>query len=381
VLPPELKGGTGGHGVVGAAPGGLARADNNSVGTRLVAGGFVSGYAIERDGSLWAWGAGDFGALGLGDSRNHLLPQRVSTGTSWAALAAGDMFCLALKRDGSLWAWGVNESFQLGLGPKNNAPRLRRTRVGSGRWKAIGAGAEDFSVAIRRDGSLWSWGNSYAGELGSASDGSLRRRVGTETDWKAIAVGYDYVLALKRDGSLWSWGGNEFGQLGLGSIDDLAHATPTRVGIDTDWTAISAGGLCSLALKSNGSLWAWGSNAMGELGLGDTVDRQVPTRVGTASNWRAVSADGDGSSFAIKQNASLWAWGNNDSGQLGLGDHAQRHVLTRVGHGTEWTRIAAARNFSLAIKHDGSLWAWGDGPLGLGDTHARLIPTRVTHLP
>jgi alpha-tubulin suppressor-like RCC1 family protein len=273
--------------------------------------------------------------------------------------------------------------------PYGNHPRP--TRVGSAAWRVIGAGTE-FSAGIRRDGSLWTWGSNFLGELGIGSSDANRwvpTRVGNENDWKTIAVGYDWVLALKNDGSLWAWGGNDGGQLGIGSSDSppdnehpgVPHPTPIRIGSDTDWSAVYAGGSGSFALKRDGSLWAWGGNGDGQLGVGDTLDHWVPTRVGTATDWRTL-ADGSGYCQALKRNGSLWAWGENDSGQLGLGDTASRHRPTRVGHSTQWLRIAAG-HASLAVKRDGTVWSWGDnftGQLGLGDRHNRTAPTRITRL-
>jgi alpha-tubulin suppressor-like RCC1 family protein len=353
-----------------------------TVGAKQIAAGSFSSYAIKRNGSLWAWGANALGELGLGNTKNHLLPQRVGRATTWTTLAAGEMFCLALRSDGSLWAWGANADGQLGLGGGSNAPRLSPKRVGISLWRAIGAGM-NFSVAIKRDGSLWAWGNNDAGQLGVGDTEPRSRptRVGRGNDWKAIAVGFGNVLALKRNGSLWAWGDNTLGQLGIGTADELAHPRPIRIGAGRTWMAISTD-IFSFALRRDGSLWAWGANADGQLGLGDRVDHLAPTRVGSANNWRAIAA-GNVFTLALKRNGSLWAWGDNETGDLGLGDKVTRYRPTRVGKGTTWTRIAASCEFGLALKVDGSLWAWGrgyNGQLGLGDRRDRLSPTRVTRL-
>jgi alpha-tubulin suppressor-like RCC1 family protein len=360
-----------------------------------VGAGAFAGYAIKPDGSLWAWGANVQGQLGLGNIDGHgvglsrLLPQHVGQSTSWRTLAAGQQNCLALKSDGSLWAWGSNDLGQLGLGG-SNAPRLSPKRVGNGHWRAIGSGIE-FSAGIKRDGSLWSWGSNYLGQLGLGDTKSctLPTRIGNETDWKAIAVGYDYVLAIKADGSLWSWGGNDSGQLGNGTADPapdnehpaVPHPTPVRIGSDTDWSVIAAGGGISLALKRDGSLWSWGLNGSGQLGLGDTLVHLLPMRVGIDSDWKAIAA-GNSFSLGLKRNGSLWAWGENGSGQLGLRDRVSRQTPTRVGS-KQWMRIAAGDEFSLAVKLDGTFWSWGGnytGKLGLGDRHDRLVPVRITRL-
>lgn len=192
----------------------------------------------------------------------------------------------------------------------------------------------------------------------------------TSADWAAVAAGYEHSLALKTDGSLWAWGGNMFGQLGL--RDTHKRLKPVRVGTGRAWATISAADQ-SLALKRDGSLWAWGSNEFGQLGLGDTRNRLRPARVGTQKDWTAIAAGGF-HSLGLQSDGSLWAWGEKFAGGLG------KLTPTRVGTGNDWTAIAAGYEHSLALKADGSLWAWGWnywGDLGLGDTHDRLKPTRV----
>jgi trimeric autotransporter adhesin len=347
-----------------ARPGIQTGARTATAGTAQIGAAWFASYAIERDGSLWAWGANRLGELGLGDTKRRLSPQRVGAGTAWTRVAGGDQFCLALKRDGSLWAWGSNDMGQLGLGRGSNAPRLRPRRVGSGLWKAIGAGSE-FSIGIKRDGSLWAWGNNYLGQLGLGDKDTrwLPTRVGHERSWTSVAVGYLFVLALKRDGSLWAWGDN--------GNDEPAHLRPTRLGSDFGWTTVSAGGALSLGVKRDGSLWTWGEGAAG-----------APVRIGTRSDWRAVAADGN-HGLALKRDGSLWAWGENASGELGVGDRTDHPNPTRVGRSTAWTKIIVGNGFSLALRRDASLWAWGwnyNGQLGLGDRRDRLVPTRVTRL-
>jgi trimeric autotransporter adhesin len=350
-----------------------------AAGPAQISAGYYSGYAIKRDGSLWSWGANSAGELGLGntsglgDTESRLVPHRVGKGTSWKTLAAGEMFCLALKRDGSLWAWGSWRALGLGDPPYRGHPRP--TRVGTSLWRAIGAGGM-FGAGIQRDGSLWTWGKNGLGQLGLGSPelgGSTPTQVGSEHDWKTMAVGDDFMLAIKNDGSLWSWGGNEYGQLGIGTInpnlDDgtggVPHPTPTRVGIDNDWRSVAAGQMCSVALKKDGSLWAWG-------GIGSR-HHLVPARVRAATDWKAIAAGEE--ALALKRDGTLWAWGWVGNGQSA--------VPTRVGKDADWRQISAGDGFNLAIKQGGSVWAWGSnggGELGLGDRRDRSRPTRIVRL-
>ncbi len=343
-----------------------------------IAAGANSGLALKSDGSLWAWG---YSPPVLGKDLTRLRPTQVGVATDWAAVASGWYHSLALRSDGSLWAWGLNVYGQLGLGDTKN--RLTPTLVGTASdWAAI-AGGEFHSLALKRDGSLWAWGVNVSGQLGLSHrlGGELTLTptcVGVANDWAAVAGGEDSSLALKKNGSLWAWGDNVAGHLGLGNAAAVIDS-PTRVGTATDWAVIACGGQNSLALKKDGSLWAWGMNDDGQLGLGDTKERNSPTRIGTASDWAGVAGGGT-HSLALKRDGSLWAWGNNYSGQLGLGNTTWERSPTRVGSANDWSAIAAAADWSLALKTDGSLWAWGrikpyQRP---GGHEGRNVPTRIT---
>lgn len=153
------------------------------------------------------------------------------------------------------------------------------------------------SLRLRSDGSLWAWGSNSHGQLGLGDYGSGTDRlnpthVGIYTDWITVSAGTSgHSLGLRSDGSLWTWGKNYWGQLGLGdSALGTYRSNPTRVGNDTDWVTVSAGEYHSLGLRSDGSLWAWGNNTYGQLGLGDTTDRNIPTQVGNDTDWVAVFA-------------------------------------------------------------------------------------------
>jgi alpha-tubulin suppressor-like RCC1 family protein len=289
-------------------------------------------------------------------------------------LSLGSDDSLTVRSDGTLWSWGRNDHGQLAQG--DAADRHAPVRVGSDTWLAMDAGWYH-GVGVKADGSLYAWGYNSGGTVGDGTSGIDRRdvtHVGTDADWATVAAGPDSSFAVKTNGSLWAWGWNGNGVLGDGSTTN--RLAPVRIGTDNDWSAISAGWLHTLALKTDGSLWAWGSQY--QTGIGDSMNHASPVQVGSATDWVAIAA-GSSSSLALKSDGSLWSWGSNTLGQLGLGDTAVRLTPTRVGTHF-WAAIAVGENQAFAVKADGSLWAWGrndDGQLGLGDTGQRTSPVRV----
>lgn len=200
--------------------------------------------------------------------------------------------------------------------------------------------------------------------------------VGVETDHR-IALGGNHSAVIRPDGSLWAWGSNHYGQLGLS--DNVDRSSPVRVGVAEDWLRLSSLNDHALAVKADGSLWAWGWNRDGQLGLGHTSDRNVPTRIGSRNDWQDVDA-GQLFSLAIRKDGSLWAWGENWYGQLGLGDNVDYLDPARVGSGFDWVAVEASERFSLGVKRDGTLWAWGanySSQLGVGDSSNRNSPVQV----
>jgi len=193
------------------------------------------------------------------------------------------------------------------------------------------------SLGLKSDGSLWRWGV-YEMVLftggAQTTNHPVPTRVGTDTDWVAVAAGLGHSLGLKSDGSLWAWGDNRAGQLANGKTGGWVK-DPARVGTESDWAGATAGQFCSLAIRSDGSLWAWGKNDKGQLGDGQLTDRGAPSRVGTGTDWAAVGAGpASAHSFGLKSDGSLWAWGGNEGGQLGNGNNAGQfspvQVLTNV---------------------------------------------------
>ena len=251
-------------------------------------------------------------------------------GATWTQVTASASSSLSVRSDGSLWGWGRNHHGQLGDG--TDIDRRVPTRIGTASdWQAVAA-VIHHSLALKTDGSLWAWGDNEYGQLGDGTDIDRRvpTRIGTASDWQVVAAGHHHSLALKTDGSLWTWGRNQYGQLGDGTHTD--RWIPARIGTDSDWQAVASGCDHCLALKTDGSLWAWGYNMSGKLGdgtAGTNNNRSAPTRIGTAFDWQVVAA-GYHHSLALKTDGSLWAWGSSSFGKLGDGTGVEHHQPTRV---------------------------------------------------
>ena len=196
--------------------------------------------------------------------------------------------------------------------------------------------------------------------------------------WKQVSGTDGHTLAIKKDGTLWSWGSNNRGQLGIGTLIDKLQ--PIQVGSDNSWKEISAGQYHSLAIKNNGTLWAWGGNDFGCLGNNTEVDESTPIQILTDSNWESVSA-GSFYSIAIKNDGTMWSWGSNEAGQLGIGNKINKFIPTKIGVGNFWKSVSAGGSMTIAVKADNTIWGFGFnklGSLGLGNNNnLYLSPTQI----
>lgn len=337
--------------------------------------------------TIWMWGYGNDGATGLGVSTNKSSPVQVGTLATWDSVSAGSIHTMAIKTDKTLWAWGDNTNGQLGIGSVlgKNSP----VQIGTGaNWSMVVAAGvwttAEFShtLAIKTDGTLWVWGDNSKGQLGDSTvvSKSSPIQIGTDTNWAYVNGAWGFnSFAVKTDGTLWSWGANtgtSGGMLGDGTV--VSKSSPIQIGALTNWSKISVGLDHVIALKTDGTLWAWGKNASGQLGNGLFAAKSSPIQIGAGTDWASLAATGYGS-LAIKTDGSLWAWGSNAAGELGLGDVSDRSVPTQVGT-SAWTVVDSSLDQTMAIRSDGSLWAWGtndQGQTGDGTTVAKSSPVQI----
>lgn len=343
--------------------------------------------ALKSDGTVWAWGANSKGQLGLGDGTitERSTPVRVSGLTNVYFVAAGAEHSLAVKTDGTAWTWGANVYGQLGDGTTVNRSIPVRVQGLSGVVSVIAAGGIDHSLLMTASGDVWAWGANYAGQLGDGTTTDRRTpvKVTNLAGVVAFSAGGAHSLAVTSDGKAWAWGTNIWGQLGDGSTT-LFRSAPVQITGLPSVADVAASLAHSLALLQDGTVRAWGSNEYGQLGIGsnEVIDHSVPIPVPGLSGVTDVSA-GPLHTVALTQDGTVWTWGTNVGGQLGDGTYTDRTSSARVNGLTDIAAVGAGRFHTIALKRNGTVWAWGAngyGQLGDGTTTDRSTPVQVVDL-
>lgn len=326
-------------------------------------------FGIRNDGSLWGWGPNNLGQLGDGTGQASTLPVPIAGTNRWLTLSACQDKVFAIRTDGTLWAWGNNpaNSGSLGIGRGRDVKQYLPVRVGTlGDWRRVQASfgtalsltntnsvtitnaqgevtetviTNIFSrtsgsggAGIRGNGELWAWGTTL-----STRTNFHPVRIGTDDDWRQVVFG-PKPYALKQDFTLWEF--------------DSVTEEFTQVGAESDWSVLAGSASHMLAVKTDGTLWAWGANGSGQLGDDTKVDRAVPIQIGVESDWIDISA-GPVHSIAMKADGSVWAWG-----ATGYFSPHQR-VPHRIGAERTWQNAVAGSDYSLGVDGGGALFAWG----------------------
>ncbi len=405
---------------------------------RTVQAGYQHALAIKYDGTLWAWGDNASGQLGLNDVNKRTTPTKVGSASDWIALGAGYGFSIALKANGTLWGAGLNTSGQLANGTTNAGPKVF-TQIGTDRWKSISAGLSHV-MAIKEDGSLYVWGGNATGQVGNNSTTARTTpyKITAAGPWRTMAAGWHHSVAISADGKLWAWGSNTHGELGRGNTTS-PQKTAVRIGTSQWNQYVAAGTDTTMLIEADGTVLTWGAGAYGVLGIGTFADHsswvspwasydgdawnygnkpQVPGAgsfhsmlVGRDGNLQTWGGNRDGQlgdgtvvdssdkwtpairmwqapwifasgsekvTHAVKTDGTLWGWGANVNGELGISTVVSgQHQLTpgQVGTGTKWVRTAEHYAQMIALQADGAMYGCGDnyaGLLGVGSTTANI---------
>ena len=314
--------------------------------------------AIKSNNTLWAWGINTNGQLGDGTTVNRSSPVQIGNpGYTWNDISVGLNYSVGLRGDNLLFAWGLNTAGILGdLNVSIGAGRSSPNQIGTSSWTQISAGGTHV-VAIRSDKQLFTWGLNSVGQLGNGDYANRSSPVQISTSsWNIISAGQTHTTAITSDGKLFTWGDNTVGTLGY-TTPLTNYYSWTQVAGNTDYT---------IAIRNDGLLFAWGTNNLGQLGLNDTVNRSSPVQIGSNS-WSQVAANaptGGGPVIAIRIDGTLWSWGYNVTGVLGLGDTAYRSSPVQIGTANSWTTVSASKSHALAIDSSGNMYGWGLGTTG-----------------
>jgi alpha-tubulin suppressor-like RCC1 family protein len=340
---------------------------------------------------VWSWGSNNAGQLGTNNTINRSSAVSVVGGFSdWCQIDAGNF---GVRTNGTLWSWGYNSAGRLGDGTTINRSSPVSILGGFTDWCQVSGGSH--TAAVRTNGTAWSWGYNIFGQLG---DGTATARsspvsvVGGFSDWCQISAGARHSVAVRLNGSAWSWGAYRApGSYGSGLLGDGVNcenkSSPVSVvGGITDWCQINVGRYHTVAVRSSGTAWGWGSNFYGILGDGTATAQSSPVSVvGGFSDWCQISS-GSAHSMGLRRSGTAWSWGQNGSNYYGgyglLGDGTttpRSSPVSVVGGFNNWCQISAG-GFSAVVRVNGTVWTWGpnhDGRLGDGTTTNRSSPVSV----
>lgn len=305
-----------------------------------------------------SWGENYGGQCGNG-TNTYQLPAGDYTGlTNVIQAEGGRTFTMVLKSDGTVYDWGQANTGELGNGVYGSN-LYTPFQVGITNVLQISAGI-NFALALKRDGTIWGWGNNFYGQLGDSTQSDRNTPHSTKFPgcFVAIAGGQSHTLALRSDGTVWACGYGGLGSLGLGTTNAV-NTGPTQIPGLTNVIAIRAGSYTSYALKSDGTVWAWGYNAFGTIGDGSSTQRNSPVQVSGLTNIRYIAA-ADYNGYAISTTGQCYAWGRGDMGAIGNGSSAYQYTPALIpGIVNPRKIISGDAGWAMALMQDNTLRSWG----------------------
>ena len=346
---------------------------------RFITAGDRHNIAIKTDGTLWAWGRNTNGQLGDGTNIDKNTPTQIGTDSNWVTAAAGNNFSYAIKQDGTMYAWGNNNKGQL----SNGTLTARNTPLQVGtesNWYRV-ACSFDYVIAQKSDNSFWGCGYNTFVQLGQGNQTDPNTQflsVNISGAFISFQTGNRHTVLLKEDHTFWCWGSGGFGQFGngFGTSNDI----PAQPIPNNDWEQITSSFNATLFKKNNGTIWAAGQNESGSLGFGNySPYNYTIQQIGTENDWRSIEAS-EYCTMITKNNGTLWSCGYNNTGQLGNGNTIQTNIFAQVGTATNWDKVRCGLFHTMALTNTGTLMAWGDnsfGQLGNGTFTNSLVPIQI----
>jgi alpha-tubulin suppressor-like RCC1 family protein len=337
---------------------------------------------------LWAWGQNTYGKLGNNNETTYSSPIQIP-GTTWGPnVASGTNNGMATKTDGTLWSWGINQHGELGINNRTyySSPVQIPGTTWSSNRRTLSSGAYSTNMAVKTDGTLWSWGRNDKGELGVNDVAKRSSPVQIPgTTWSECSSGAFYSMAIKTDNTLWAWGKNFNGN--LGHNNRTYYSSPVQIP-GTTWKDVKCADYHALATKTDGTMWVWGFNYDGTLGQnqapGNLARVSSPVQVGSETDWNKIpdagGALGQFHGMASNTSGELWMWGNNQYGPLGDGSQTDRSMPVQIPGNTWGTSLSTGYLSAAATKTDGTLWTWGRnnyGQLGVNNTTSYSSPKQV----
>jgi alpha-tubulin suppressor-like RCC1 family protein len=338
-----------------------------------------AGFGLQKDSSIWAWGEGHLKYNNYLDSTlpETYLPQSTNT-DKWIDIAAGQGRVIAINKKGKMFACGIS-GYSSGYVPNTILNKLTLINADTN-WESIKA-VDDFAVAKKTNGTLWATGRNDYGQCGLGHNNlqNTFAKIGIDTDWSSYTADNVHCLAIKKNGTLWAWGAN--GLYILGDNTTIDRLVPVQIGTDSNWFMVAAGNSNSLAIKKDGTLWGWGVNGLGSLASVPIYPYYLTTitKLDSANDWVYVYAY-DNSTWAIKQNGTLWACGESD-GKLGDSTSLERDSFVQIAPSIKWAKISNFDNTVFGISKTGELYTWGNnqsGQCGYGyKTNGKAYPQMI----